>query len=214
MPTDKIFWRDPYLTRLDTRVATVAGPAVTLDETIFFAFSGGQESDRGSIGPWPVVEARVDGAEIVYTLPPEHGLTVGAPVGVEIDWQRRYRLMRHHFAAELVLELAYRHFDEIDKIGAHIAADKARIDFAWPSNLASELPVLADRAQAIVDNDLPIVSAFSDAARGERYWQIDGFARVPCGGTHPRSTAEVGTITLRRKNIGAGKERIEVTLSE
>ena len=43
-----------------------------------------------------------------------------------------------------------------------------------------------------------------------RYWEIEGFARVPCGGTHLKRTGEVGNIALKRKNIGKGKERIEV----
>ena len=62
---------------------------------------------------------------------------------VEIDWARRYRLMRLHFAAELVLELVYKTLGDIDKVGAHIAVDKARIDFAWPHNIAPLLPALA-----------------------------------------------------------------------
>jgi len=44
------------------------------------------------------------------------------------------------------------------------------------------------------------------------YWEIDGFSKVPCGGTHVKSTAEVGLVKLKRVNIGSGKERIEIKL--
>ena len=44
----------------------------------------------------------------------------------------------------------------------------------------------------------------------QRCWEVEGFARVPCGGTHLRRTGEVGVIDLKRKNIGHGKERIEI----
>jgi len=208
--THKVFWDDPYLTALDTTVDSVAGAAVTLRATVFYALSGGQESDAGTIGGLPVLEARRDGRSIVYLLPAGHGLRAGDPVRVEIDWQRRYRLMRLHFAAELVLELARRELRGAEKIGAHIAPDKARIDFAWPESLAPLLPRLAAAAQAIVDADLPIASAFSDRAGERRYWELAGFARVPCGGTHLRRTGEVGRIALKRRNIGKAKERIEV----
>lgn len=67
-------------------------------------------------------------------------------------------------------------------------------------------------AQAIVREDREIVSAYEDLAEERRYWEVPGFARVPCGGTHPKRTGEVGTIELRRRNIGRGKERIEITL--
>jgi Ser-tRNA(Ala) deacylase AlaX len=210
--TRKIFWEDPYRTTLATRVAGVAGAAVTLEATIFYALSGGQESDRGTIGGRRVLEARKEGKAIVYTLEPGHGLAPGDAVEVAIDWQRRYRLMRLHFAAELVLELITRKLGAA-KVGAHIAEDKARIDFAWPESIAPLLPPIAAEAAAIVAADQPIESAFSDEAAERRYWKIREFAAVPCGGTHLRRSREVGAIALRRRNIGKGKERVEIALA-
>ena len=210
----KVFWEDPYLAHLDTEIAKVDGDAVTLGATIIYAFSGGQESDQGSIGGHAILAARKEGADIVYTLPPGHGLKPGDRVATAIDWERRYRLMRLHFAAEIVLELVYRDLGPIDKIGAHIAADKARIDFARAAPISPELPALAARANDLIAADLPITSAFSDQAAGRRFWQVPGFAPVPCGGTHLRRTGEVGPIALKRRNIGKGKERIEIYLAE
>jgi len=212
--TEKVFWQAPDLKRLPTQVATVAGAEITVARTIFYALSGGQESDEGTIGGHPVLEVRKDGRDIVYRLPEDHGLRPGDPVIIEIDWERRYRLMRLHFAAEIVLELVTRHLGPIEKIGAHIAPDKARIDFAWLENIAQHFPLLETGASAIIAGDEPIESAFSDEAAERRYWKIEAFARVPCGGTHLRHTGEVGAIALKRKNIGKGKERIEVTLTD
>ena len=175
--TRKVFWDDPYRARLDTKITNVSGDEITLEATIFYALSGGQESDAGCIAGRPVTLARWDDREIVYRLADTAGLRPGDPVRVEIDWPRRYRLMRLHFAAEIVLELICRRLPGADKIGAHIAADKAR-------------------------------------AGERRYWKIREFARVPCGGTHLRRTGEVGALALKRKNIGKGKERIEITLAD
>jgi Ser-tRNA(Ala) deacylase AlaX len=210
----KVFWDDPYLAHLDTEVATVDGDAVTLAATIIYAFSGGQESDHGTIAGQEILEARKAGQDILYTLPPGHGLTPGTKVATTIDWERRYRLMRLHFAAEIVLEIVYRDLGPIEKIGAHIAADKARIDFARAEPVTPELPTLAARANAIIAADLPITSAFSNEAAGRRFWQVPGFEPVPCGGTHLKRTSEVGSVKLKRRNIGKGKERIEITLDE
>ena len=206
----KVFWRDPYLTELQTRVAGVDGDDVTLAETIFYALSGGQESDRGAIGGHLVLEARKAEREIVYRLPADHGLRTGDPVTVAIDWVRRYRLMRLHFAAEIVLELVYAKFAGIPKIGAHIAEDKARIDFALETPVTPLLPDFAAKVAEIVAADSIIVSAYSDEATERRYWEIPGFARVPCGGTHLKRSGEIGAVMLKRKNIGKGKERIEI----
>lgn len=208
--TIKRFWEDSYRDSLDTRIKRVDGDQVTLDETIFFAFSGGQESDHGRIGGREVLEARKQGLDIVYRLPPDHGLSPGDAVRVEIDSDRRYRLMRHHFAAEMILELVTAALPGIEKIGAHISADKARIDFAWDESLKPLYPDWEQQARELVDADLPIITGFSDQASQRRYWEVAGFARVPCGGTHVRRTGEVGRLRLKRKNIGRGKERIEI----
>ena len=210
--TRKVFWEDPYLTRHDTTIAAVDGAEITVASTIFYAFSGGQESDRGTIGGRPVQDARKQGSEIVYTLPADHGLEPGQAVRIEIDWARRYRLMRLHFAAELVLELFYRSLGAIDKLGAHIAEDKARIDFARQESIAPLLPGFAAEANGLIAADLDIRCAFEDEQNERRYWEIKGFSRVPCGGTHVRRTGEIGPVRLKRNNIGRGKERVEIFL--
>jgi len=211
--TKKIFWDDPYLTQLETYVTGVQGDEITIEETIFFAFSGGQESDDGTIGNSRVLQARTEGKEIIYTLEQDHGLKRGDPVNIKIDWGRRYQLMRLHFAAEIVLELTYRNLESIKKIGAHIAQDKARIDFEWSENVSNVLPVIQKEALGIIGANKEIISAFSNEETEERYLEIPGFARVPCGGTHLKRTGEIGKIELKRKNPGKGKERIEIYLT-
>ena len=208
--TRKVFWEDPYLTGHDTVIDSVQGQDVTVRSSIFYALSGGQESDSGTLGGHPVLLARKEGLELIYTLPEGHGLEPGRSARMEIDWPRRYRLMRLHFAAELVLESAYRALAGVRKVGAHIAETKARIDLVWPENITPWLPRLTAEVQSLVDADSAIVSAFEDERRERRYWEVPGFARVPCGGTHLRRTGEVGKIRLKRNNIGGGKERIEI----
>lgn len=211
--TKKIFWQDPYLTELETSVQTVNGNLITVKETIFYAFSGGQESDQGAIGGFDVLEAKKDGKEIFYALSENHNLTADDYVKIVIDWQRRYQLMRLHFAAEVVLELVCQRFPDIKKVGAHIAQDKARIDFEWSQALSPVIPLLQQQAQTIIDSNQEIISAFSDEVNERRYWKINEFSQVPCGGTHIRRTGEIGKIGLKRVNPGKGKERIEIYVS-
>lgn len=213
MAAEKLFWQDPYRTESSARVTSVNQEVITLDRTIFYASSGGQDSDSGTIGGYPVARAKKEGLEIYYTIEGPHALKQGDETVVAIDWERRYRLMRLHFAAEIVLELVYRHFDHPLKIGANIHQDKARIDFAWDGNISRIFPLIEQEAGRLIEADLPIRSEFSHKEQERRYWEIDGFAKVSCGGTHLGSTGEVGAITLRRKNIGKDKERIEISLA-
>lgn len=214
MAVAKIFWEDPYLTELPARVTGVNQAVITVDKTIAFAFSGGQESDRGTVGGYGILKAEKGGKEIFYTLPADHALRIGDDVLITIDWERRYKIMRLHFAAEIILELITRNFGGPDKTGAHIAVDKARIDFAWPGSIAQTFEFLQKESGRIIGADLPVNSEYSDRENEIRYWEIENFARVPCGGTHIKKTGEIGAIALKRNNIGKGRERIEIILPE
>ena len=212
--TRKVFWDDPYRTELNTVVTQVNDDRVQVDSTIYFAFSGGQESDAGSLGGYPVLGAEKRGLDIVYTLAHGHALRVGDSVTWHIDWERRYRLMRLHFAAEMVLQLVYRLRPGIERIGAHIAQDKARVDFASDVSLSPLFAAIESAVTDLTARDLPILTDFSDVHTQHRFWKVDGFATMACGGTHPKSTREIGALKLKRKNTGKGKERIEITLIE
>jgi len=209
----KVFWDNPYQTRLNTSVLEVQDNRILFAETIAFSFSGGQESDKAFINGMEILFSEIQENLIYYTLPEGHGLSRGDEVVMEIDWPRRYRLMRHHFAAELILEMVTKK-SQVEKIGAHIAENKARIDFLYDGNISGIFESLLQEFNAIIAKDLPIHTAFSDVPHQRRYWEISGFSRVSCGGTHVKSTAEVGSVILKRVNIGKGKERIEIILQD
>ena len=206
------FWDDPYLTELDTTVDSVNGRDVTVADTIMFAASGGQESDSGTIAGIPVTEARYEGQSIVYTLERDHDLRPGDAVRMSIDWSRRYALMRLHMAAEIVLVLVMKTIPGVQRIGAHISETKARLDFALEQPITPLLPAIESEANRLVSADLPVRSEFSDREAERRFWEIDGFGSLPCAGTHIRTTGEIGSIVLSRKNPGRGKERIEIAV--
>jgi len=125
----KLFWEDPYLKEINARVTSVNDHVITLDKTIAYAFSGGQASDSGTINEYKIIEAKKIGKEILYTIDPNHSLEVNDEVIVKTDWDKRYKIMKLHFAAEIVLELIYQNFNRPEKIGANITEDKARLDF-------------------------------------------------------------------------------------
>lgn len=209
----KVFWDDPYQQTLTTKVVSIDNNQVLLEDTIAFSFSGGQESDKAAINGFTILDSRIEGHQIIYLLEEGHGFHPGEIVTMKIDWHRRYRLMRLHFAAELILELVVRQFG-LEKIGAHIAEAKARIDFIYDQNISIIFEEILIKYNEIIKQDKIIRTGFSDVEDQKRFWEIEGFSKVPCGGTHVKSTGEVGFVTLKRKNIGASKERIEIMLIE
>jgi len=207
----KVFWDNPYQDTLTTKVVSVDGTRILLEKTIAYSFAGGQESDKAFINNIPVLDSQIDGLFIYYILPEHHGLKKGDIVTMTIDWPRRYKLMRLHFAAELVLELVTQKF-HLEKIGAHISETKSRIDFIYFENISSLFESILEEYNAIIKKDLLIQTGFSDIKNHRRFWKIEGFAQVPCGGTHVKSTSEVGFISLKRTHPGKSIERIEIRL--
>lgn len=226
----KVFWVDPYLTRLETKVLNVQGNEIVFEETIGYSESGGQESDKVTINGMQVLSSRMDKCSpffIYYTLPEGHGLSIGGHVCMEIDWPRRNRLMRLHFTCELVLILMNRLFngtqegielkpEEIDTVirkrGAHMAETGARIDFECSKNISEYFPSILSEYNKIIAADLNIEKGFLNEEQEVRYWRLPNIATVPCGGTHVRSTAEIGAIDLKRERANKGVERIRITL--
>lgn len=207
----KVFWENPYQHILETQVTAVDGNEILFAETIAYSFAGGQESDKACINNIPVLHSRIEGNLIYYILPENHHFQVGDKVTMTIDWHRRLRLMRLHFAAELILEIVTRH-SHLEKVGAHIAEHKARIDFKSDSNISAHFPEILEQYNNIINANYAIEKGYSDVEKQRRYWKIATFAQVPCGGTHVNSTQEVGYVTLKREKPGKDIERIEIKL--
>lgn len=213
MTVRKVFWEDPYQTELNTKIKSVDNNIVTLDATIAYAFSGGQQSDDGTINGYKILTAKKVDKEIYYTIEQPHSLKVGDDVFMKIDWDKRYKIMKLHFAAEIILELVNQNFDRPEKIGANITSEKARLDFNWQNNISEIFPILEAKAKELIDSDMIIESAFSDPEKEIRYWKIEGFGKVSCGGIHIKRTGEIGAIRLKRDRQGKNKERIEIYLA-
>lgn len=226
----KVFWDNPYQQCLETKVSQVDGNVVVFADTIGFSECGGQESDTVTVNDIRAVSSHMDKCPpflIYYTFPDGHGFFPGANVLMKIDWLRRYRLMRLHFACELILVLMNRLFndtpegvelkpEEIDTIikkrGAHIAEAGARVDFECDKNISAYFPMLLEKYNKIIAADLSIEKGFLDESNQIRYWRLPNIATVPCGGTHVHSTGEIGAIELKRDRANKGVERIRILL--
>jgi Ser-tRNA(Ala) deacylase AlaX len=213
MSVRKVFWDDPYQTELQTSVTAAKENIVTLKETIVYAFSGGQQSDDGTINGFKILKAQKVGKEIYYTIDDGHNLQTGDTVLLKIDWDKRYKIMKLHFAAEVILELVNQNFNRPEKIGANITSEKSRIDFIWENNISEMFPILESKAKELIAADKQIIRAFSNEEEEIRYWKIDGFGQVPCDGTHIHRTGELGALKFKRDRQGKNKERIEIYLA-
>lgn len=202
----KLFWEDPYQTQCQCKVTAKYGDVVRVDQSIAYAFSGGQESDYGTIGGYQILDANKRGLDIEYTLEP-NDLEVGDEVEMKIDFDRRYKLMKNHFLGDLILLIIRNRIDEGERIGAHVSEEHSRIDLAIDFNISTLFDHILEEVNRIKEGGYEIETGYTDVATQIRYWQIEGY-KGRCGGTHIKNTNELGNITLKRKNLGKNKERI------
>ena len=211
--TEKLFYQDYYLKQAKAKVIKIDGNKLYLDQTIFWAFSGGQQSDSGSISGVPVVNVYLENNDIVHEF--ELGTTLpfneGNEVELKIDWSKRYRIMKLHAATHIAYHF-FRQKTGITKlIGSNITVDKGRFDFDSGTPISEALLEIEAQTNEFIQGNHEIVLTEDEEIKGKRWWNC-GEMKMPCGGLHVKKTLEIGLISLKRKNIGKGKERIEIHL--
>lgn len=209
--TEKLFEEDQYLKECTAKVVKVNGKEIVLDKTVLFAFSGGQESDSGKVNGVEIVDSRKDGEEIVHVFENEVSFKEGDEVTVELDWEKRFKLMKLHSLAHIVYYFALEELGEESTIGSNVSSNKARVDWATNLNVNEFLPKIQEKVNAFLKEGHEIKTYADESGTGKRWWEL-GEWKMPCGGTHVKNTDEIGSCRLKRNNIGAGKERIEVYL--
>lgn len=209
--TERLFYQDPYMKEAEAKVEEINGKEVILDKTLFFSFSGGQASDNGEINGIKIEDVKKQDNKIVHVLEKEPDFKVGDTVKLKLNWERRYNLMKLHSAAHLIYYPFVKHLGKPKISGSNINEDKARIDFMYDSPLTEKIPLIEKEANEVISKRLDIETKPDKKEPEKRWWKCEQW-KMPCGGTHVKNTSEIGKIKLKRKNIGKGKERIEIIL--
>ncbi|MDQ7842728.1 MAG: alanyl-tRNA editing protein [Armatimonadota bacterium] len=232
--TQLLYLHDCYLQMFEATVTRVQDRAVVLDRTAFYPGGGGQPADQGRLrwsgGECRVTEMRKDGDEVWHVvegaLPP-----VGTAVRGELDWERRYRIMRHHSALHVLVGVVYRRFNALVTGGA-IYPDRARMDFSLEDLSRERVAAIEAETNRIIEEHRRIVIRFlpreefdrSDLmrlarnlvpqdVREVRVVEIEGFDAQADGGTHVANTREIGRLVVTRtENKGKANRRLEIAL--
>lgn len=219
MPTECLFRDDSYLRECEARVLAVNEQGVVLDRTVFYANSGGQPGDLGVL--LTASGARVPVANTIYLdqmkteiahvpAPGTPPLSAGATVAAQIDWDKRYARMRMHTALHLLsAALPYA------VTGGSVGDTEGRLDFDIPEAGLDKDAITAKLAEMIAANAAVTSRWISDEeltanpglvktmsvkppmGTGKvRLIEIAGLDLQPCGGTHVRSTGEIGKVAV------------------
>lgn len=223
--TDVVCYRDAYAKAVETRVRAVEGeasPLVVLDRTVFYPGGGGQPSDTGLLlraadgRTWTVTGVKRFGGELVHEL--ETGVeppSVDDVLVAEVEWARRYQLMRTHTALHALCGVVWRDHGAL-VTGGNMEPGKGRMDFEFESmsgdlvdsieatvneELAKGRPIhvkVLPREEAFATPDLirTKVNLLPEGIAEIRVIDIEGLDLQADGGTHVHNTLEVGRIRV------------------
>lgn len=240
--TTLIYQMDSYRRECDATVVAVdpTTRAITLDETVFYPTGGGQPHDTGTVTAdgWRagVVEVRKAGTDVLHILTEGTDLPEpGALVTGQIDWERRYALMRMHTALHVLCGTVFRDYGSL-VTGGNMTPDHARMDFEMDSadftpervaeierhanaEIAAERDVhvrILPREEALAIPDLirTRVNLLPPDIARIRTVEVVGLDLQADGGTHVANTREVGTLTVTgTRSKGKRNKRLEISLT-
>ena len=232
-----LYQTDSYLKEFDATITAVDADArtVVLDQSAFYPGGGGQPNDVGQLAvgdvTYPVTKVKKQGAEVLHFLGGDAALPeVGAQAHGELDWERRYQLMRTHTALHVLCGTVFRDYGAL-VTGGNMEPGKGRMDFEFErlqGDLVGEIETAVNKeAQAGYDvrvKILPREEAFQipDLIRTKinllpegitevRTVEIVGLDLQADGGTHVKNTSEIGQIkVVDYKSKGAINKRIYI----
>ncbi|HMM41268.1 MAG TPA: alanyl-tRNA editing protein AlaXM [Thermomicrobiales bacterium] len=228
---------DSYLRAFDATVTAVIDEGIVLDRTAFYPTGGGQPHDTGALSAgdrqWRVTAVSKRGNDVVHALEPDaEPPAVGTLVHGEIDWDRRYRLMRTHTALHVLCGVVFREFGAL-VTGGNMGPDKARMDFELEDLSAERVSHIEQAANEVIRDGravtwrtLPRAEAFQipDLIRTKinllpesisevRVVEIEGLDLQADGGAHVHNTSEVGGIrVIGTRSKGRINKRLEIEL--
>jgi misacylated tRNA(Ala) deacylase len=230
--TENLFREDSYLRECDARVIATDGEAIVLDRTVFYPMGGGQPGDIGSIswdgGGVEIIDTRYgdDGAIRHLVKEGSEMPGEGSTVTAALDWDRRYLHMRMHTALHLLGSVL-----QYGVTGGNISATKSRLDFDMEDTIDKE-QVGADLQALVAANHAVSCRWITDAeldaqpelvrtmsvqppkgAGKVRLLEIEGIDLQPCGGTHLKTTGEVGQVRIGKvEKKGRHNRRVSIVL--
>jgi len=239
--TEAVFREDAYATECEAQVVAINDRGgIVLDRTIFYASGGGQPGDAGAFefndGSCAIATTVYDQDRKTIVHVPQESASlpqVGQDLKVVLDWEKRHKYMRVHTALHLLCSVI-----DFPVTGGQIGAGDGRLDFDIQDADAIEKDAVEEQINAIIAGDHPVSESWITDAELEanpglvRTMSVKppmGSGRVrlvsigadgsidlqPCGGTHVKSTSEIGRVSIPKvEKKGRQNRRVRLSLSD
>ena len=231
----KIFEENAYIKEIETEIKEIntENNEIELKDTIFYGKSGGQPGDIGEIiadgQKINVIETIKAGGAIKNILENINGLSVNQKITAKINWEERYKYMRMHSALHLMCASI-----PLGVTGGQIGYEKSRLDFNDPEKKINK-DELQKKINELMKQDHEIIYEYIDSNILEskpelvrtmsvkppkiegklRFVKIGNIDFQPCGGTHVKSTREIGEIKIGKiENKGKMNRRVNILIND
>ena len=231
----KLFEENAYLKEFKAKIINIniEEKTIELDNTAFYARSGGQPGDTGEIiaenQNIEVKDTIKKDNKIINIINKTENLDKGIEIIGKIDWEKRYKHMKMHSALHLMCSVI-----PLGVTGGQIGYEKSRLDFNDPEKEINKEEI-EEKINSLVKDDYEITSEIIDSkildeqpelvrTMSVKPPQTDGKIRLikignvdlqPCGGTHVKSTAEIGSIKIGKiENKGRMNRRVNILLND
>lgn len=237
--TQKVYYDDPFLTKIEAKVIEIHTKGIVLDKTVAFPEGGGQEGDKGILiinktsEKIPFYDTQKGIGRVIFLddfpsipvdTPIYHGIdevfldkfTVGMEVVVKIDIERRAKLSTSHTATHLMLMGIEKFYGEYESkvYGCHIKEGGGRLDFRtqekFDVSVIQEIESYIN--ERLIETKLDVKTYKHPKEEEAFYWECNNII-YPCGGMHLLNTEEIKKIALKRKNLGKNGQRISFIMN-
>ncbi len=224
--TERLYYTDSFLQTFEARVLDVrflpSGTAVVLDRSAFYPTSGGQLFDTGWIGLTSLrgdarirvinVEEDETTGEVLHYLENATAVQSNSVLECAVDVDRRCDHMQQH-SGQHVLSAAFEKTNNFATVSFHMGDESCTIDLATDAITSGQITAAEKLANEIIFGDRPVAIRFASADEARaigvrkipaaerdklRLIDIEDFDLNACGGTHVRSTGQIGSILLRK----------------
>ena len=231
----KIYEANAYAKEIETKIKSInkENTTIELEDTIFYGKSGGQPGDTGEIivdGQKIEVNDTIKSEELIKNILKNiDNLNVGQNVTARLNWVNRYKYMRMHSALHLMCALI-----PLGVTGGQIGFEKSRLDFNDPEKKINK-EKLQEKINKLMEENHEITYEFIDSKILEsqpelirtmsvkppkingklRFVKIGNVDFQPCGGTHVKSTKEIGEIKIGKiENKGKMNRRVNILIND
>ncbi|WP_019392381.1 alanyl-tRNA editing protein [Priestia filamentosa] len=235
----ELFLENSYQTSCETFIEEINENKVILNQTAFYPTGGGQPFDTGILkqgnDEFKVIKVKREQGKIVHYLDDAKNLSIGK-VTAQINWDRRYRFMKYHTLLHVIAGHLYNKFGALATSNEIYEDNRARIDIKFEkevsedyfSSMEQEIHQIIEENHRVSTRSLPreevenipgsiktVINLLPKSIKTIRLIAISELDEQACGGTHVKSTNEIGLFSFTKiKNKGKNTKRIEVTFND